>query len=200
MKMVMMNKILTNKKVVNIVNESSDLYYQVNDNEMLVINYYNDNQKKINIELRQSANSYVVLNVSSIIKNDALVNISSYVTGNDNRTIINVRTICEANEGTFNVIVKANENTKNNEIIEDLKGINENGNIIFNPILEVDTNEIDAQHFATIGSFDKNELFYLQTKGISLKSAYNLLKKSFIYNLFSDEFIDLLNKGKEKDE
>jgi len=196
----MMNKILTNKKVVNIVNESSDLYYQVNDNEMLVINYYNDNQKKINIELRQSANSYVVLNVSSIIKNDALVNISSYVTGNDNRTIINVRTICEANEGTFNVIVKANENTKNNEIIEDLKGINENGNIIFNPILEVDTNEIDAQHFATIGSFDKNELFYLQTKGISLKSAYNLLKKSFIYNLFSDEFIDLLNKGKEKDE
>jgi len=200
LKMVMMNKILTNKKVVNIVNESSDLYYQVNDNEMLVINYYNDNQKKINIELRQSANSYVVLNVSSIIKNDALVNISSYVTGNDNRTIINVRTICEANEGTFNVIVKANENTKNNEIIEDLKGINENGNIIFNPILEVDTNEIDAQHFATIGSFDKNELFYLQTKGISLKSAYNLLKKSFIYNLFSDEFIDLLNKGKEKDE
>ena len=196
----MMNKILTNKKVVNIVNESSDLYYQVNDNEMLVINYYNDNQKKINIELRQSANSYVVLNVSSIIKNDALVNISSYVTGNDNRTIINVRTICEANEGTFYVIVKANENTKNNEIIEDLKGINENGNIIFNPILEVDTNEIDAQHFATIGSFDKNELFYLQTKGISLKSAYNLLKKSFIYNLFSDEFIDLLNKGKEKDE
>ena len=198
--MVKMNKLLMNKKVVNIINDCSNLNYALNDNEMLIVNYYANNQKDINVNIEQTSNSYFVLNFSCLIKDDCRVNIHGNVTGDDNRCVINVRCLSEKNTGTFDVIVKVNENTQNNEIIEDLKGINEDGSVIFLPVLEIDTNEVDAEHFATIGNFDKNELFYLQTKGISLESAYKLLKKSFIYSLFSDEFMKLLNEGKEKDE
>ena len=200
LKMVKMNKLLMNKKVVNIINDCNDLKYDLNENEMLIVNYFCNNEQDINIEFRQANNSYFVLNFSCLVKSECNINIKGNIEGSDNRSIINVRALSENDLGTFNISVKVFENTQNNEVIEDLKGINEDGSIIFLPILEVDTNEVDAEHFATVGSFDKNELFYLQTKGISLKSAYNLLKKSFIYNLFSDEFIDLLNKGKEKDE
>lgn len=193
-----MNKLLMNKKVVNIINNCNDLNYNLDDNEMLVVNYYCDNEQDINIEFKQTNNSYFVLNFSCLVKSNCNINIKGNIEGNDNRCVINVRALSENDLGTFDVSVKVFENTQNNEVIEDLKGINEEGSIIFLPILEVDTNEVDAEHFATIGSFDKDELFYLQTKGISLQSAYELLKKSFTYNLFSDEFLNDLNKGKEK--
>ncbi|MBE6148395.1 MAG: hypothetical protein E7167_02745 [Firmicutes bacterium] len=200
LKMVKMNKLLMNKKVVNIINDCNDLKYDLNENEMLIVNYFCNNEQDINIEFRQANNSYFVLNFSCLVKSECNINIKGNIEGSDNRSIINVRALSENDLGTFNISVKVFENTQNNEVIEDLKGINEDGSIIFLPILEVDTNEVDAEHFATVGSFDKNELFYLQTKGISLQSAYELLKKSFIYSLFSDEFLTVINKGKEKDE
>ena len=198
--MINVNKLIMNKKVINIVNENSNLEYQVNENEMLIVNCYMASIDDINIKIKQTNNSYFVLNFSGLVKRESKVKIDSLILGNDNRCVINVRALAESNIGSFEVNVKVEEGTQNNEVIEDLKGINEDGNIIFLPILEIDANEVDAEHFATIGSFDKNELFYLQTKGISLKSAYELLKKSFIYSLFSDAFLDLLNKRKETNE
>ncbi|MBQ6840690.1 MAG: SufD family Fe-S cluster assembly protein [Bacilli bacterium] len=195
-----MNKLLMNKKVINIINDCKDLNFVLKENEMLIVNYYCDNQESTNIKISQTENSYFVLNMSCIVKKDCTININGNISGNDNRCVINVRCLAQNNIGTFNVCVKACEETKDNEIIEDLKGINEDGSIAFIPVLEVDTNEVDAQHFATIGSFDENELFYLQTKGISLKSAYELLKRSFMYSLFNSEFMAMINKGEDKDE
>lgn len=195
-----MNKLLMNKKVINIVNDCNDLNYVLKAEEMLVVNYYNDNQQSINININQQENSCFVLNFSCLFHEKCNVKINSKINGNNNRSIINVRTLAENNLGTFDVTVKVEANANNNEVIEDLKGINENGNIVFLPILEVDTNEVVAEHFATVGSFDENELFYLQTKGISFENACKLLKKSFLYSLFGDEILHLINKGKEKDE
>jgi len=195
-----MNKLLMNKKVVNIINDCHDLNFDLQENDMLIVNYYSNCEKDININLCQNNNSYFVLNFSCIIKEDCHVNIKGLIKGNNNRCVINVRALSEQNIGSFDVNVKVCENTKDNEVIEDLKGTIENGSLVLLPILEIDTNEVDAEHFATIGKFDEDELFYLQSLGISLKSAYELLKKSFIYSLFSDEFISLITNGKEENE
>lgn len=178
-----------NKKVIDIINNVNDLNFEIN-NEELIINFFCDNQKNMNINIVQKDNSTLVINYSSLIKNDCTVNIKSDIKGNNNKCVINVHAIAIDGLGNFNVEAKANENTLNNDIVEDLKGVNEMGSICFIPVLEVDTNEAQANHFTTIGSYDKNELFYLMSKGIPENSAINLLKKSFMYNLFSDEFID----------
>ena len=195
-----MNKLTINKKVLSIIDNNQDLNFELNDNEMLIVNYFNKQAKSMNITIKQKENSHIVINYSCLIYDDVDINIIGEILGNNNCCIINLRALAENNHANINVNVKAKENTINNKIIEDLKGINENGTITFMPILEIDTNEVDAAHYATIGSFDENELFYLQTKCLSLKSAISLLKKSFIYSLFSDEFIKDINSRKEKNE
>ena len=78
-------------------------------------------------------------------------------------------------------------------IIENLKGLCENGSIIIKPTLEIDTNEVSASHFVTIGPLDEKLILYLESMGINKENAKKLLKKSFIYNIFNDDFISLLN-------
>ena len=191
-----MNKLIMNKKVINIINNSQDLDYEIN-NEMVIINLFSEKAKSMNINIKQKENSYLVINYGCLFYDNIEININGQIIGNNNRCIINLRALAEQNHANINVCVKASENTIGNVIIEDLKGLNENGTITFMPILEINTNEVDASHYATIGSLDEKELFYLQTKGLDLNTSISLLKKSFIYNLFSDEFINEINKGKE---
>jgi len=183
-----------NKKVVNIIDDVNDITYDSLDNEELIINYFNHDNDDINITVNQNSNSKVVINYSAFNKKESNVNVKNQINGNNNKFVINVRMIALDKHANVNVTSKVKEGTINNEVIEDLKGLNENGTITLMPILEIDTNEVNAQHFATIGNYDKNQIFYLESKGISKDKAKELVKKSFIYNLFSEEFIKLLDK------
>ncbi len=195
-----MNNIIMNKKVLNIINESNDLNIKVNKDEMVILNYYNDNQESLNINTEQINDSYLIVNIASKVKQDIKVNINSMITGNNNRLVINVRVIGLENNGVYNVVAKVNENTQDNEVVEDLKGLIRDSQITLIPILEIDTNEVDAAHYATVGSFNNEELFYLKSKGIEESKAKDLLQKNFINSLFSDDFIKLIDERKENNE
>ena len=195
-----MNKIYKDKKVINIIDDNTNLNINVEKDNMIIINCFFDNIQDMQIDVKQFEDSYLVINYAGFIKENANVNISVDIAGNNNKTVVNIRTISQKNHATFDVKIKANESTKGNDITEDLKAINEEGTVTFLPILQVDTNEVNASHFATIGGFDKNELFYLESKGLSTKMAKDILKKSFIENLFSDNFLKMLNDRKEEHE
>ena len=67
------------------------------------------------------------------------------------------------------------------------------------PILYIDNEEVTANHSALIGDFEEDELFYLESRGISKKDAYNLLIKGFLSSGIEDNDIkknieDDLNK------
>ena len=70
------------------------------------------------------------------------------------------------------------------------KGINEDGGVALIPILEVDTNEVEASHFATVGGFDKSLVFYLESKGLAEDTVYTMLKTCFLHSIFNKEFIE----------
>ena len=57
---------------------------------------------------------------------------------------------------------------------------NEVNNNEINPILLIDEYDVDAKHSAFIGTFNKEELFYLKTRGITDKDASNLLLKGLL--------------------
>ena len=195
-----MNKIYKDKKVINIIDNNTNLNINVEKDNMIIINCFFDNIQDMQIDVKQFDDSYLVINYAGFIKENANVNVSVDIDGNNNKTVVNIRTISQKNHAIFDVKVKANERTKGNDIIEDLKAINEEGTVTFLPILQVDTDEVNASHFATIGGFDKNELFYLESKGLSTKMAKDILKRSFIENLFSDNFLKMLNDRKEEHE
>lgn len=187
-----------NKEVVNIINDSQDFNYNLKDKKEVIINYYHKDQKDIKISLIQNNDSKLTLNFFCYINEDVKVYIDNIVTGNNNISNINVRAIACKNNGYFDVKIKALEKTKNNVLIEDIKGLNENGAIILKPVLEIDTKDIDAKHYATIGSFNFDELFYLANKGISFDEAKNIIKQSLVYGMFDNKFIKIIKDSKNE--
>ena len=197
--MVSMNKLLVDKKEINIINENKNIDLKLEKNSQLVINYYNDSQESFDINITEEEASNLIINIASITDKDCKVNINVLITGNNNKCVINVRNISKNGNSNFYVNVKSNENTKDNIIIEDLKGVLEDGTIDFLPILEIDTNEVEASHFATIGGFNQNEIFYLQSKGLEYDECLKILKKAFIYKIFNKDFLNLLERKRENE-
>lgn len=186
-----------NKKVLNIIEDFTDLDFNLNDNDELIINFYSEDAHDMNIHVVQNNNSKLVINYSIINKNDSNININNEILGNNNTTVVKLRCIAQDNHANISVCSKANIDTKDNNIEEDLKAIFEQGTTSLKPILEIETSEVMANHFATVKSYDNDELFYLTSKGISDGEAKKLIRKSFIYSLFSEEFIKMIDKGDE---
>lgn len=66
--------------------------------------------------------------------------------------------------------------------------------IFAQPFLEIFTDELEASHGATTGTLNKDELYYLQTRGISEENAYLMLLEAF-ENSIKDNLKD--EKAKE---
>ena len=180
-----MNNILMDN-VINIINESKSLVLEVKKN--LIINIFNENDIKMDINIIQHNNSILKINYLSINKEDSNVLINVLIKGNNNKCDINYHVISENGHSKSKVSVKANKNTFGNVITENLKGLKEGGNILIEPILEIDTNEVEASHFVTIGTYDEESLLYLNSLGIKENDAKKLLKKSFMLSIFDDNF------------
>ncbi|OGT91163.1 MAG: hypothetical protein A2298_04940 [Gammaproteobacteria bacterium RIFOXYB2_FULL_38_6] len=51
------------------------------------------------------------------------------------------------------------------------------------PELEIYADDVQCSHGATIGQLDETALFYLQSRGIELLEAQNLLKQAFVFEI-----------------
>ena len=58
--------------------------------------------------------------------------------------------------------------------------LNSSNNNKINPILLIDEFDATAKHSAFIGKFKEEEVFYMQSRGIKKKDAYDLLLKGFL--------------------
>lgn len=190
----MPNNILMNKKVTNIINNIQSEKIDIKENEYRVFNLYDDDLKSFDIEITQDSNSYLVINIAGYIHEDINIKIKGIMKGNNSKCVIKFRGVAIKGHGNVEASVNAPYGTKDNVIIEDLKGLLEGGTLSLIPILEIDTSEIEASHYATVGVINEDELFYLQTKGISEEKAIDILKRSFITSPFDKDFITLLRK------
>ncbi len=195
-----MNKLLEGSKVINIIDDCANINYELNDYSSLVLNIFNHDIKNQDIEITLTNNANLVINYAGLSYEDSNININAILKGNDNRVIINGRFISMENLCAINVDTYANKKTINNFIDENLKGINEDGKVIINPILRIDTNEVNASHSASVGKYDKNVLFYLQSKGLDKNTAKDLIKHSFLNCLYSDNFIQMLDQKRGENE
>ena len=79
------------------------------------------------------------------------------------------------------------ENTKDNEILENLRiiALNDTENEIV-PNLLVRSDSVNAIHNTTISSIDKDYLFYLNSKGIDNETATKLIVDGFLKSVLKE--------------
>ncbi|MDE6284701.1 MAG: hypothetical protein K2M17_03060, partial [Bacilli bacterium] len=98
------------------------------------------NDTKLDFRYAFSSDKEITLNVVNVIK------------GNGNSSRVQIRNIAYGGRTKITVLADVAKNTKDNEIVEDLKGIEYGGKIEINPDMQIYTNEVVANHFVTIGT------------------------------------------------
>ncbi len=162
-------------------NAELDLYMYGNKDMDITLNVIQSNDTKLNM--------YLGLDIS---KSNLLIN--SDVNGNNNFSDIKIKVITD-NKSNLVVNTKVLENTFNNEANESLKGIKINDAIIkFEPNLDIFTNEVIANHLATITTVSKDDVFYLMNKGLDRKTSEDLILDGFIFSDFDDKFKNKIRK------
>lgn len=181
------------KNTVVIHNKDNvNLHIVLNDESSLKLLMVNFNKKgSSNITIEQNNNTSIVYKESFISKEDTDLTINNIVKGKNSKSNIKIRCISKKNNIKINVLAKVLENTQDNDIIEDIKGINDGGTVLIEPNMEIDTSLVSANHFVTIGEIDKDSLFYLQTQGIKKSIAQELILKGFLKSIFREEKIDM---------
>ncbi|MBI5357071.1 SufD family Fe-S cluster assembly protein [Candidatus Collierbacteria bacterium] len=58
--------------------------------------------------------------------------------------------------------------------------VSENAKAEATPNLEIETDEVHCSHAATVGKIDEEEIFYLQSRGIKLKQAKEMIAGGFL--------------------
>lgn len=144
------------------------------------------NEVKLDIELDDEAT--LILNGAFIAEEKYGLDIDVKLYGSDTSVSINIRGINEEN-ATTKIIMNGTlaGETKNSRIDEYAKVINKSdASAILIPNLIVNTNEVEANHGVSIGSIDKNEIFYLMSKGLSLEDATKIIEEGFLVSIMSD--------------
>ena len=172
------------------------------------------NNSKIQYKYEIGENS--CLNVNKINKVDTIKEmIVANLNGEKASINYNFKTICD-NKETYDYYIHHNfkntiSNIKNNGIArdgsiiyqvssfvpKDITGcvVNQNNRIInmcdnkseIKPNLYIDCNDVEASHAALIDRFTFDEIFYLQSRGISYDDALKLLIKGFLLSDIDDK-------------
>lgn len=162
-------------------NNNLDLNIKLNKDSSLELNIFSiDSSVNINTDLYHS--SKLVLN-NSILNNKDSNNIIK-INHLEDRSVSNIKNHgFSKNKAKLvfdiegKIIKEANKCICNqdNQIIE-----NENSFSTILPKLIIDNYDIEASHAAYVGEFKEKELFYLQSRGIDLKTSKFLLLNAFL--------------------
>ncbi len=104
--------------------------------------------------------------------------------------------VSENSSGIFNGKIIVNQSTKGVNAFQKNKNIllSNYSNVSSIPQLEIFSKDVKCSHGCTIGYIQKNELFYLQSRGISKKKSKILLLLSFLEELLHNIHLISLKK------
>ena len=173
--------------------------------------------RKMNLDKAAEFNGFNLLNKDSLLRNDFVVNLDGEHSRFDVRGLYLINDQAVANacflvnhnasntysnvnfKGVVNGSAKAWFNAKAvvNKDIKQIQAYQNNKNIQLSkkaeintkPELKIYSDDVVCTHGATIGELDKDALFYLQSRGLTLEGAQHLLLEGFVKaQLTSDDF------------
>jgi hypothetical protein len=178
--------------------------YILGNNSKATINkfYYMDEYNEdINVDLEgNEANVLINLSVMSFDHQQYKINIKH----NNKKTISNINNHgVTLGNGTIDLIVNGivKKGMSDSVLNQDNRiMIMGSGRSIIRPNLYIDENMVEAKHGASIGRFNDEEIFYLETRGIPEIEGYHLLMKGFLLgtlkldNDVQSELSDIIEK------
>lgn len=172
-----------------ITNYHKDIAINIKKNASLVYNRFVLNPLdygKLEINHEDGASS--IFNEGIICNKDYQMDLNVYENNSNIKSKVLVRVITENNARVkINASGYVAKDTLNNEITEDLRAFNTGiSKVEILPNLIVDSNDVVANHNATISSVFDEELFYLNSKGINNVEAIKLLKNGFLLSIYND--------------
>lgn len=178
--------------------------YKLNENAKLTTTKFNDIEtiKEYAIIYLEGKNSDIKYNLKTISKNKEKYDILIYHNNQNTNSDIITNGV-NIKEGTLNINVSSfvPKNNKNCIVSQNNRIINlTNNKCTIKPNLYIDEYEVTANHSALIKPFDKDELFYLQSRGLTKEDATNLLIKGFLESKLNitqtqkEEIKNIINK------
>ena len=175
-------------------NSSSSNTYNLEENSNLTLNRFSfDCSVTSSINLKYKSN--LLYKYSCINKKDNNYVINVYHNDKDTTSkVLNYGINVLDNKLDFLINSHIKKQSINSNAIQDSKIIEINkGNSSIKPNLIIDNNEISSSHSAYIGDFKKDDIFYMQTRGISYEMSRYLLSKSFlISNIDNTELQEII--------
>lgn len=180
--------------------EKSNLKINFNINKDLVLNIFSlDSSLDIDLNLnKENISVYYAYSTINIESNDYKININ-HNKKNQTSNITNHGININNNKLSFIINAIIPRESINISTSQDSKIVItlEKGASI-EPNLIIDNDKIEANHSAFIGDFKKEELFYLETRGLSNVEAKKLLAKSFLLGNMKDITFKEIDLIKEK--
>lgn len=111
----------------------------------------------------------------------ATINITHAAADTYSNTLIK-SVLNEKARGGFYGLVKINRGAKNTDTYfrEDALLLSKNAKAEAIPSLEIDENEVKAGHASTVGPVDPEQIFYLESRGISREEAKRLIVQGYL--------------------
>ena len=190
------------KIIMLIKNSNININLIVNDNNKLIINSLGINSCiNYNVNIKNNCNLLIVDSILSKI--DSINKIKLIHEGSNSITKFYTNGInLDNNKMYFYLDGIISKNCLNVYLEENSKIINnKDGDSKIIPNLIVDTKEVIANHSAFIGTINKDNLLYLMSRGLDLKTANKLLIKSILLSnmcLNTDKLIEIIDLNMEK--
>ena len=169
------------------IKANSDLnIYTVNTSGKLLKNNYFINLNDINSSFNY--NSINLLNNNDYVDNYIeIIHNNKHTISNTNQKNI----LSGKSNSVFYSKAIINQNGAKSEVIQKNNNIllSENANVHSNPQLEIYNDDVKCSHGSTTGQLDDEAIFYIRSRGISLKDAHKLLLNGFL-NEFTSSISD----------
>ena len=93
--------------------------------------------------------------------------------------------LADKSKGVFNghVLIAPNAQKANSEQLNKNLLLSSEAEVNSKPELEIYADDVKASHGSTIGQIQKEEIFYLQTRGINKEKAIQLVSEAFVMDL-----------------
>ncbi|WP_320036424.1 SufD family Fe-S cluster assembly protein [Halarcobacter sp.] len=133
------------------------------------------------------------LNIYGLVKIDENTNSKSvFKTSHNNQNCFSdikyKHILDDSSKATFEALSVVNEKALNSKVLQNSNTIllSDDAVIFAQPHLEINIDELEAAHGATTGSLNKEQLLYLESRGIESKKAKQMLLKAFENEIYDN--------------
>ena len=171
-------------KEINILNEGADVDFNCIDFAL--------ENKKINAKIILFGDSSKVKWSSSVLstkEDEKLYNVSFSHIGEKSKSIMNNYGVCkDSSKILFDGISHIEKSAKKSEASQNAKVIiyDKNCSAYANPKLLIDYDDVIANHSAAVGTLNEDHIFYLLSRGLSIKEARKLITLGYLKPILND--------------